>query len=419
MKILIVNKYDNSGGASIASKRLYESLKSKNCDVNFLVQEATLDYSISTTKSLYKKKLNFLRFSLERLKVLLNIQNKENLFFFDTASYGEDISNLEIVKNADIIHLHWINFGFLSLKSIKNLIKLNKPIIWTLHDMWALTGGCFHSRGCDKYMTDCNDCKYLKKRSKIAKKLHHKKIKLFQNNNIHPIAISSWSKKNIENAIVFKNKPIVIGNAINTDFFRPENKLQTKLKLELNTDKLHIGFIAFNITNKFKGGKYLFEALSIIEKNNIDLYQRIELIAIGRVKDKTFFPDNLNVHFAGYISNENVMLDYYNAMDLFVLPSLEENLPLVIQEAMACETPVVAYDTGGISDMIEHNQNGYLAKYKDSNDLANGIVKLLTDKVFIKHCSEQARSKIVDKYSYGVISDNLLNLYNELLIKKQ
>jgi len=415
LKVLIINKFDNTGGAAIASKRLYEALRLQNIDVDFLVQESSLKTALSTTNNFLKRKINFLRFSLERLKILINIKDKKNLFFFDSASFGEDISKLKIVQEADIIHLNWICFGFLSLKSLKNILKLKKPIFWTLHDMWTLTGGCFHSRGCDKYMDNCKDCKYLKSNSRLATKVLNKKIKLFNSNNLFPVAISNWSKQNIEKSIVFKNKSYIIGNTINTNFFKPKDKILVKQKLNLNSQKFYIGFIAFNITNEYKGGKYLLETLKIIENNNLELYNNIELIAIGMVKDVSFFPNNLNIHFEGYVSDENKMLDYYNAMDIFVLPSLEENLPLVIQESMSCEIPAVAFDTGGISDMIEHNKNGYLAEYKNSNDLAYGIIKLLTDKDFYNMCSVEARKKIIETYSYEVISTKLIKHYKNVL----
>ncbi len=282
--------------------------------------------------------------------------------------------------------------------------------------MWALTGGCFHSRGCNKFTTLCENCKYLKPKSKLAQKVFSKKLKIFNKTNLYPIAISNWNKQNIENSAVLLNSPILIGNPINTDFFAPEDKTTSKQKLNLNASKFHIGFIAFNVTNEYKGGKYLIEALKLLQNTDPDLYNKIELIAIGRVKDKLFFSSELNIHFTGYINDEIVMRDYYNAMDLFVLPSLEENLPLVIQEAMSCCIPVIAFNVGGIPDLIEHKKDGYIARFKDSKDLMNGFIHMLNDIERLKEYSYNARRKIINQYSYKVISLKIITLYKKILV---
>ena len=417
MKVVIINKYENKGGAAIAAKRLFETLNiKKDIDATLLVQESDSTKYQSTTSNFFKKKLNFFRFSLERLLVLKNIKSKENLFFFDSASFGEDISKNHFVKEADIIHLHWTNFGFLSLKSIRSLFLLKKPVFWTLHDMWLLTGGCFHSRTCEKYKNKCENCMFLKQNSKLAFKSFLKKEKILNNPYLKPIAISNWSKKNIENSKLITNKSVVIGNPIDTTFYLPLDKKKTKKKLNLDSKKLFIGFIAFNTTNKYKGGKYLVEALNILKKKNQELFDKIELIAIGRVKDDDFFPKDLNIIFSGYIGDEVLMRDYYNAMDVFTLPSLEENLPLVIQEAMSCGTPVVAFNTGGITDLINHKKDGYLADYKNSEDLANGIMHVLLSKEISQQYAENARKKIMDSFSYDVIAEKLIVEYKKSLL---
>lgn len=415
MKILLINKFDSKGGAAIATKRLFEALKSENVDVELLVQSTTEKNYISTTHNIFKKLLNFLRFSLERLKIYFNIKNKSDLFFFDSASFGENLSNHPAVKKADIIHLHWINFGFLSLKSLEKLFSLGKPIFWTLHDMWPLTGGCFHSRGCRQYESKCDICHFLKPKSKLAKKTFLKKQKLLKRKNLHIIAISNWSKKIIEKSSLIKSNSFLIGNPINTDFFISLDKIKTKNKLNLDSNKIHLGFIALNITNVFKGGKYLIEALNLIKANNSVLFEKIELLAIGRIKDKMFFPKSLNIKYVGYVNEEKTIRDYYNAMDLFILPSLEENLPLVIQEAMSCGIPVVAFNTGGISDLIDHNINGYLAEYKNSHDLSNGIMELIVDSNKYKKISDSAREKILNNYSYPVIAKKYIEIYNKVV----
>lgn len=420
MKVLIVNKYENTGGAAIAAKRSFEALKNNNIDVKFLVQESSSEKTISTTKNYFKSKLNFIRFSFERLKILFNIKDKQNLYFFDSASFGEDISKHKAVIEADIIHLNWITFGFLSLNSLEKLIQLKKPIIWTMHDMWAITGGCFHSRGCTNYIDECKNCPFLKQNSSLALKIFNKKKNFLSNDNVYLIAISNWMKEKIIPAKLFKEKTIFeLPNTIDTDFYKPISKQKAKTKLNWNSNIIHIGFAAFNVANKYKGGEYISKSIQILLKNYPDLQNRIELVAIGKIQKKNVFKNNIPIVYTGYINEEQKMLELYQAMDLFLMPSLEESLSLVTQEAMACETPVIAFNKGGQTDLIDHKINGYLADYKNSNDLANGIKFIIDEIQNENQFGKNARLKIVDNYSYPVLSKKLINIYTEIIKKNE
>lgn len=412
MKILIINKYENIGGAAIAANRLFEALKNENIDVNFLVQKTKNKNSLSTSTSFLKLKLNFLKFSLERLKILFHIKNRDKLFSFDSATFGEDISKNSAVRKADIIHLHWVNFGFLSLKSINNLLKLNKPIVWTFHDMWPFTGGCFYSNDCEKYTQECEDCPFLRANSKLAKKIFEKKSVIYKNSNLQIVALSNWIKKSVEQSTLLKDKKIIrLPNPIDTNLFKPEPKEIAREKLNLKFDKIYLGFIAFNVNDERKGAKYLKESLISLFKNKPELKDKIELIAIGKIKDDTFF-ENLPVQFTGYISDTSQMINYYNSFDLMLLPSLEDNVPLVIQEAMACETPLIAFNIGGIPDLIDHKINGYLAELKNIEDFSNGILYCIENKETL---SKNAGQKVLTEFSNKIVAQKYINFYKSIL----
>ncbi|MBN2891786.1 MAG: glycosyltransferase [Bacteroidales bacterium] len=417
MKILLINKFDDKGGAAIATKRLFEALKLKGLDVKLLVQKSTNQNYFSTTTTLLKNKIDFARFAIERLKILTNIKDKQNLFFFDSASFGEDISTHPLVLEADIIHLNWINFGFLSLKTLQKLIQLNKPIFWTMHDMWPITGGCFHSRGCQQYQTECKNCPFLKNSSKLAKRTFSKKLEIFKNANILPIAISTWMKEKIESSAFFRDKELFLSsNTIDTDYYTIEDKKKAKEKLGWNTEKIQIGFAAFNVSNKYKGGEFVVESIKMLQEQNPTLANKTELIAIGKEGDKSIFPDNIKITFTGYIENEDKMRDMYRAFDLFLMPSLEESLSLVTQEAMSCGTPVVAFNNGGQTDLIDHKKNGYLAEHKNSKDLKKGIEFILNNPDSYISFQISARNKIVKNYSYPVLAENIIEIYKKVKI---
>jgi glycosyltransferase involved in cell wall biosynthesis len=415
MKITIVNKFADTGGAAIAAKRLYEALKENNIDVSFLVQQDCNQY-LSTSNNKLKKAVNFARFSAERLKIYLNIKDKKDLFAFDTASFGEDITKHPSIKNADIIHLHWINFGFLSIKSIQKLLYLNKPIVWTFHDMWAFTGGCFYSRNCSNFSDNCTSCHFLKKKSKIAYKTFLKKKKTFNNNNLHIIALSNWIYKLVKQSSLLKQTDIYsIPNPINTNIFKPYDKYQCRKTLQLNKNKLLLGFVAYNVKDERKGAIYLKNSILKLFKDYPELKNKIQLIAIGKINDKNFF-ENIPIKFTGYINETEQLIKYYNALDLMILPSLEDNVPLVIQEAMACQIPFVAFDTGGIPDLIDHKINGYLAKSKNTYELAKGI-KFIIDNNHNNSMGIAARQKMIQNFSYPIIAKKMTDFYNKILEK--
>lgn len=409
MKILIVNKFDTKGGAAIAANRLTQALKLTQNDVKMLVEQGNkADYILAN--NFFKKNIYQLKYILSRLLLIPHLKDRKDIFSFDLLQIGTDITKLKAVKQADIIHLHWVNFAFLSLKNIEKLIATGKQIVITLHDTWLLTGGCFITRGCEKFKTHCDtNCLFLKEGKKQAQKLFAQKLKVFDAPNLHTVAISSWIRNRIIASPIIRKKPELIANPIDTNFFKPTDKIETRQKLNLPKDKFLIGFSAFNITNPYKGGKYLIEALIKLKNHKPDLYNQISLLAIGRVKNKDFFPDDLDIIFTGYIDNPEVMRDYYNAMDIFALPSLSENLPLVIQESMSCNVPVVAFKVGGIVDLIDHKENGYMAKYKDAEDFMNGIIYLLQSE------NLNPRQKIVNNFSYKIIAEKMINFYQGII----
>ncbi|MBN2662034.1 MAG: glycosyltransferase [Bacteroidales bacterium] len=413
MKVVLVNTYEKKGGAAIAAGRLYNALKSKDLQVDFFVQNADSTNVSSFANNFFKNKLSFLRFSRERFKVLRNIKHKENLYGFDTASFGVDISNNKLIQQADVIHIHWVNFGFISLNSLLKLAQLNKPILWTLHDMWVLTGGCFYSQACNKYQDACENCHFLKDNSSLAEKIFNVKKEIFKNPNFHAAAISSWTKSIIEKSYFFKNKDVIeLSNPIDTELFTFKDKLKTKKKLNLSVDKIHIGFVAFNVNDKRKGAIFLKQSLELLFNEKPDLKNKVELIAIGSSKNEEFF-DNLPVFFTGYISNVKNLIDYYNACNFMLLPSVEDNLPLVIQEAMACKTPIIAFDTGGIKDLVIHQKTGYLSKHLDVVDFKNGILNFIENSTV--QIGENARSHIVKNYSNEIIAKKAVEVYQSLL----
>ncbi len=417
MKIVLVNTSDTIGGAAIAAKRLTDSLKSQNIEVKLLVQErkSKCDYIYSTSNSRLKRAINFLRFAFERFLFFFREKDASVRFAFSIGNIGEDISRNELIEEADIIHLHWINSSFLSLNSLKKIFSLNKPIVWTFHDMWAFTGGCHYAGDCEKYKSSCQNCPFLKrpKKKDLASRIWKRKSKIYKNSTINAVTCSNWLKNiAIESSLLKGNHIISIQNPIDIDVYKPSNKIESRSRLGISSKKKLILFGAMNINDKRKGSAYLIEALGFISNNKPEIIQEIALVIFG--KNKTPFQSNFETINLNYISSQEDIVNVYNACDVFVTPSIEDNLPNTVVESHACGLPVVAFNATGMSEMISHKTNGYLAKYKSIEDLANGITWTLFDSDYNSLCIE-ARNRAVEFYSPKVSANKYINLYNSLL----
>ena len=421
MKIVFLNTSEDKGGAAIAANRLMKTLKRYNVKVKTIVRDKQSDDPdvISVNTYFGATKINHIRFLWERLSIFLqNKFCKENLFAVSIANTGTDISRHPEIKDADIIHIHWINQGFLSISDINKLLRTNKPIVWTMHDMWPCTGICHHARECTNFTKECGNCFFLdsKRKNDLSKKIFLKKKKFFFSNcNITFVGCSSWLANKAKISNLSKNNQIFsIPNPIDTTFYDISDKNLSRKQLNLPEDKKLILFGAANISDRRKGIYYLIDAIKIIKEQNTSLGEQLCLVAFGKAKEDFKNLINIPVYSMGYLTDSKKIVSLYNAVDLFITPSLEENLPNTIMESMACGTPCVGFDIGGIPEMIDHKQNGYVVKYKDAEDLSTGIDWVL-NKANYKDLSISARQKVVNNYSEDIVANQYLKIYNSLL----
>ncbi len=415
------------GGAAIACLRLLAVLEhTEGIEVNMLVQEKKRNHlkvkAIANTW--LQKKLAFIRFSQERLFFKFQEKNKQIRFAFSPANTGIDISEHPLVQEADIIHLHWINFGFLSINSLEKLFKLNKPIVWTLHDMWAFTGGCHHSGDCENYQIACGNCEqYLRHPTKndLSNQVWQRKNAIFttrlrsgNESDFSIIGCSEWLANRAKKSSLFKDFSVkVIPNPLDINLFQPQYKVEARQKLGLPIDKKLILFVAAKVSVIWKGFSYFQESLDILKSKSIDS-QDIELVVLGESDEETIQKLPFKAHALGRISDVNQIVSVYSAADVFVTSSIQENLPNTIMEAMACGTPAVGFEVGGIPEMIEHQQNGFLAKYKSVENLAEGMKWVLFEANH-EELSKNARQKVLDNYSEKVVVEQYVEVYKQLL----
>ena len=282
-----------------------------------------------------------------------------------------DLSS-EFIQEADVIYIHWVNMAFLSIKDVKKLLDLNKLVVCYMHDMWPITGICHYSFDCNQYMSRCVNCNQIKSSNYATKIFDLKKKLLGGNSNLIFYTPSSWLKSCVNKSAIFgENKSFVLPNPVNTNIYKPQNKAFAKNFFGLNNDKKHILFLAFGGSeNVYKGWGYLEKALNLLDCN-----KDYELVLVGNKVENIKLPFKL--HSIGYLTDDIALSLLYNAVDIFVTPSMADNYPNVILESLACATPVVGFDIGGIPDLVKTGKTGYLAKYKDSADLARGIEYVL------------------------------------------
>ena len=416
MRVLIVNTSERIGGAAIAAGRLVEALKNNGIKAKMLVREKQTDRLsvIGLNKNWWK----VWQFIWERILIWKeNRFKKHNLFAVDIANTGTDITVLPEFQAADIIHLHWINQGMLSLNDIRKILLSGKPVVWTMHDMWPCTGICHHARECDKYHQECHHCPYIYKgggKKDLSNQVFKKKKEIYQSAPVTFVTCSRWLKERAGQSALLNGHTIVdIPNPISTGLFKPQNSLAARSKMELPTDKKLILFGSVKVTDKRKGIDYFVESCKLLAEMHPELKEELGVVVYGKNSEqlKPLIP--FQVYALDYISNEKDLVNIYNAVDLYVTPSLEENLPTTIMEAMACGVPCVGFNVGGIPEMIDHLHNGYVAEYKSAEDLANGIIWTLSESEY-QSLSEEACRKAVSNYSESIVAKKYIDIYNKI-----
>jgi glycosyltransferase involved in cell wall biosynthesis len=371
IKVAQLQYSEESAGS--AALKLHKAFLDNDID-SFLITFLPCERSVRNIFYLGRKSILFAW--LER-KIQYFI-TKKSLSEYGSFTYpvlGRNIADNEYINNADIIYLHWTLGGFLNLKGIEKILKLNKPVVITLHDMWMLTGGCHHSFDCRKFTEHCQSCQVFgsKRKFDLSYFSFKRKVRILSKyKRISFIAPSEWMSSNANKSAISVNKTTVrIPNILENSIFKPLSRDFARDVYNIDKDKKIIAFGAINIGSPYKGWKYLMEAL--IRLGTVLDPDKTEILVFGNghFDKKPEIP--FKITFTGCVKSENAMAMLYNAADVFVIPSVADNLPTTVLESLSCGTPVTGFDTGGIPDMIVHKSNGYIAKQFDSEDLANGI----------------------------------------------
>lgn len=418
MKVVHINKTDAGGGAAVAAMRIHRSLLREGVESYFLSEQnrkhETNEYDVA--HGTIGRAQSFANFVRERLTILPHEKEAAFRYNFSIANTGHKISKHPIVQQADIINLHWINQGFLSLDELDEIFALGKPVVWTLHDMWPFTGGCHYAGSCLEFNERCGWCPFLRNPSKydLSAQVFQRKKEIYGHANLSLITCSRWLGSLAKSSSLYRNVQVYnVPNPIDMDYYKPLDREQCRRELGLPLDKKLILFGAANLLDIRKGFRYLEEALSILNDGFPRMSELIELVTFGRIDKKSGQRFAFRTHAMEFISDPMMLVKLYNACDCFVLPSLQDNLPNTVVESLACGTPVVGFRIGGVPEMIEHRQTGFLAEMRNSLSLANGIYNVVFFGGDIMR--RDARQSAMDKFSEKVVARQYLQVYNKLL----
>ena len=357
MKVLIISTTERTGGGAIAAKRLLTALNKNGIKAKMLVRDKqTDDVNVASYGNIIPKVMERLRLMCRLLKPF------RQTWQYDLASDGIDILSTPEYKEADVIHLHWVNQGMLSLKQLRQMLLSGKRIVWTMHDEWPFRG--------IRHYTEEGNAMEDKKVSALEERLFKTKQEIYRLGNIRFVGCSQWITDLAQEAMPNANVRH-INNCIPHNIFHPQDRQDARKAFSLPQDQKLILFTCQKVTDKRKGMAYLLEALKYLNEPKPHL-----VVVGGNTEDllnSNLGIDKGNLHFIPYVNGEREMARLYSAVDCFITPSLQDNLPNTIAEAMSCGTPCVGFNAGGIPEMISHMKNGYVAQYCNSKDLAHGI----------------------------------------------
>ena len=298
----------------------------------------------------------------------------------------------------------------LALKGIQEILQSGKPVVWTMHDIWPATAFCHVTLGCQHFPSQCGNCRLLPgggSSNDFSTTIWKRKQRMLADGSIYFVACSHWLESEAKRSALLSGQKITsIPNPIDTRIYKKGDKQEARQRLGLPLDKKLILFASQRVTNANKGMDYLIEACRQLQLPDA------AVVILGGHSEEVVSQLPLTAYPLGYVNEEQRIVDVYHAADVFVLPSLSENLPNTIMEAMACGVPCVGFKVGGIPEEIDHRRNGYVAEYRNAEDLARGIRWILTETDY-EELSKNAVHKVVQNYSQQSVALKYLDVYHQ------
>jgi glycosyltransferase involved in cell wall biosynthesis len=409
IKVLHLSSFDVAGGAARAAYRIHQGLQTLGVDSQMLVQFRSGDNrAVVTAENKVTTRARSLADSLI-WKVNPPTQRLFSLQWFPDA-----IAPKVAQINPDIINLNWVCNSFLQ---IETLAKLNKPLVWTLQDMWAFTGGCHYSEGCDRYQSSCGNCPQLQSNQDkdLSRWVWQRKAKAWEKLNLTIVVPSGWMARCASASSLFQGLRVeVIPFALDPQCFRPADLKAARDLLNLPQDKQLVLFGAINATGDIRKGFHLLQ-VALKKLSQQGWSDRLELVIFGSSAPDEPTDLGFKAHYLGRLQDDLSLRLAYAAADIMIAPSIEEAFGQTASESLACGTPVVVFRNTGLEDIVDHQKNGYTAQYCDTEDLARGIAWVLEDQERHYLLRAEAREKAEQKYAIKVQAKKYLDLFSEIL----
>lgn len=376
MKVLFVNTSADVGGAAIACRRLMDALSRSGVEVRLLTAP---------------RHRGFVCKALERVLLLPFVGfSWKKAWTIDTGWLGTDITSHPDFKWADVVHLHWVNQGMLSVEQIGRIADSGKRMVWTMHDLWPLESICHYHE-----MEPVNQW--------LERTTMERKQKAYGHKDVRFVTCSRWLMNQAADSPLLEGNTITsIPNPIDINVFNRKDKQEARRSLGIAEDCRLVLFVSQKLTDERKGARYFVEALNRLSDVQVAVLGAGGEDIAAMLKHKT--------HVLGYVSSQQQICNIYNAADVFVLPSLNDNLPNTIMEAMACGVPCVGFDIGGIPEMIDHGRNGVIAQPRNVQQLADGIQYCLGEANH-QRLSDDCLRKVQECYSQAAVAHRFMEIY--------
>jgi len=411
MNVLLLSTSDIAGGAARASYRLHQGLQGIGVASQILVQEKSSDdKTVIAPRTRLAESIARTRVAVDALPLKLYSQRKKTTF---SLQWFPDKTVSKIAElDPDVINLHWFNEAFIRVETIS---KFNKPLVWTLHDMWAFTGGCHYSGDCNRYTTSCGTCPQLHSNTTwdLTRWLWRRKVNAWK--KLHPIIItaSTWMADCAKASSLFKDFRIeVIPYSLDTKVYKPIDQRVARDIFKLPQDKKIILFGAISPTTDPRKGFHLLQlALQNLEEST--LREKFELVVFGTSEIKNRISLKFNIHCIGKLKDDISLAILYSAADVMLVPSIQEGFGQTALESLACGTPVVCFDSTGLKDIVDHQKTGYRAECFSYQDLANGINWTLENEERHQKLCMFAREKAENNFALHIQAHRYLSVYEE------
>lgn len=417
MKVVHINTFDQLGGAARAAYRLHQGLQRiGQTSQMFVLRKDSSDPNViryelnKGIRSRLRRNLRQRWINREIKPYIACAPNGLGFFTDDRTAYGKD--PWAQLPESDVIQLHWVA-GFLDYQGFFSSLPPRKPLVWTVHGMEALTGGCHYNQGCGKFAERCGACPQLGSSSDtdITRDIWLRKNRGYQAiapERLHVVSPSRWLHDEVKRSSLLSRFPCsVIPNGLDTEVFRPRNPQVARDRFGIPRDAKAILFVADGIHIQRKGFDLLVEALAGGHPDG-DFF----LISLG-----PGFPPDLRQFphkHVELVQDDQLLSQIYSAADVLVVPSLQDNLPNTIVEAISCGTPVVGFAVGGIPDFVRPGVTGFLAKPLESGDLRRAILDSLSDRERLKEMSQNCRKLAFEELSLETQAKRYAALYQEM-----